>query len=349
MSWYAGILLTLALLLGNAFFVAAEFALISARRARIEPAAEEGSRPARIVIYALERVTLLMAAAQLGITICSLALGSISEPIIAGWLEGPFAALGVSPSLQHPIAFVIALALVTWLHVVIGEMVPKNFALVAPERASYILAPPMILLTWLLFPLIWLLNQIANLVLRMLRITPQDEVSSTFTQDEVAQLVAESRSGGYLESNDERLLLGALQFDSEDVASVLLPMDGVKTLPLTVTPAEAEQISARSFSRFPVTDAGGDMVGYVHIKDLLVEDPAERDRPMDRSLVRSLPTIEATDSLRGALAKMQKERAHLALVRDTGGSYPGIVALEDVLEELVGEVRDDSRRVRWTA
>ncbi|GAB3312585.1 DUF21 domain-containing protein [Epidermidibacterium keratini] len=349
MNLFSGLAITFGLLLGNAFFVAAEFALISARRARVEPAAETGSRIARIVLYCLERVTMLMAAAQLGITICSVALGSISEPIIAGWLQAPFAALGISPSLQHPIAFIIALALVTWLHVVLGEMVPKNLALVAPERASSVLAPPMLLVMWVLYPVIWVLNTLANLVLRAVRVKPQEEVASAFTQDEVAQLVAESRSGGYLESNDERLLLGALQFDSKDVTAVLLPLDEIVTLPVTVTPEQAEQISARSFSRFPVTDEAGAMIGYVHIKDLLVDDPATRTRPMDRELIRRLPTVNADDSLRGALAKMQKARAHLGVVLDATGDVLGIVALEDVLEELVGEVRDDSRRARRAA
>ena len=346
MTWYNGILLTVALLIGNAYFVAAEFALISARRARVEPLVEQGNWFARITLFAMERISLMMASAQLGITVCSLALGSISEPVIATLLNGPLHGLGIPANASHAVAFVIALALITYLHVVIGEMVPKNLALAAPERLSYVLAPLMLLTTILWYPVIWLLNTIANLILRLFRVTPKDEVTSAFTRDEVAQLVEESRSGGLIEANDERLLLGALQFESQDVSTVLLPMDTVRMLPVDITPERAEELSAAGFSRFPITDGGPVPIGYVHIKDLLVEQPADRSRPMDRALIRELPTVRPDDSLRGALVKMQKARAHLALVRAADEAPLGIVAMEDVLEELVGEVRDDSRRTR---
>ncbi|PRZ42742.1 CBS domain containing-hemolysin-like protein [Antricoccus suffuscus] len=346
MSWYAGIILTIVLLLTNAFFVAAEFALISARRTRVEPKAQGGSRIAKITLYAIEHVSIAMAGAQLGITICSLALGSISEPVIASLLEGPFRALGVPDSAQHPIAFVIAIAIVTYLHVVIGEMVPKNIALAGPERSAYVLAPVLMVIVAILYPIIWLLNKIANLGLRTLRVQPKDEVTSTFTRNEVASLVGESRTGGMLESNDERLLLGALQFEDYDVSKVLIPMSKMRMLPQTVTPAQAEDACAHGFSRFPITGPNLKPIGYIHIKDVLTMDPAERMQPIRPDVVRPLPEVLLTNSLRTVLTEMQRARAHLALVRGAHGEALGIVALEDVLEELVGEVRDDSRRIR---
>ena len=161
----------------------------------------------------MEQVSLMMAGAQMGITVCSLALGAISEPAIAHLLEGPFEAIGVPGALTHPISFVIALALVTYLHVVFGEMVPKNIALAGPERMALILAPMLMGVVAVLRPVLWLLNASGNLVLRMLGIEPKDEVTSAFTRNEVAAMVSESREGGLLEDNDEALLLGALRFE----------------------------------------------------------------------------------------------------------------------------------------
>jgi CBS domain containing-hemolysin-like protein len=340
-----GIPLTIALLALNAFFVGAEFALISARRTKIEPLALEGSRRARITLGAMERVSMMMAGAQLGITIASLALGSISEPVIAHLLEVPFDAIGVPDALVHPISFAIALSLVTYLHVVLGEMVPKNIALAGPERMAMALAPPLVVIVRVLYPLLWVLNALANLVLRMMRVQPRDEVASTFTRDEVASLVSESRSGGLIELNDERLLMGALQFSDRDVRSVLLPMATLRTLPEGVSPAGAESVSAEGFSRFPLRHPDGTLSGYVHIKDLLETDPLLRERPVPADVVRTLPDVRATDSLRSVLAAMQRSGAHLAQVLDTDGTPLGVVTLEDVLEELVGVIRDDSRRL----
>lgn len=354
MSAGTGLALTGALLLLNAFFVGAEFALLSARRTKIEPRALAGHRFARITLSAMENISLMMAGAQLGITICSLALGSISEPVIAHLLEVPFAAVRMPEQLLHPVSFAIALSLVTFLHVVLGEMVPKNIALAGPERMAMALGPVLAVIVRVLYPILWLVNGIANLGLRILRVEPKDEVTSSFTRAEVAGLVAESHSGGLIELNDERLLLGALQFGARDVRSVLLPMDTVRTLPEGVSPAAAESVSVEGFSRFPLHSPDGTLTGYVHIKDLLETDPGIRMRAVNQDVVRALPTVSATDSLRSVLAVMQRSGAHLAQVREQPGSGPteppagpplGVVTLEDVLEELVGVIRDDSRRL----
>ncbi len=312
MSDLAGLLLTVVLLAGNAFFVGAEFALISARRTVIEPKALEGKWAAKVTLKAMENVSLMMAGAQLGITICTLALGAISEPAIAHLLEVPFAAIGVPEALQHPIAFAIALSLVTYLHVVIGEMVPKNIALATPERSALVLGPILMGVVTVLRPLLWVMNGIANGILRLMRVQPKDEVTSVFTRDEVAALVAESRHGGLLEANDERLLLGALTFEERSVNGILIPMSKVTCLPSGVTTAQAEIIAADSYSRFPMLARDGSLAGYVHIKDLIEEDDAARDLPIEASQVRALPRIHADMPLRQALTIMQNSGAHLA-------------------------------------
>ena len=343
MSDYLGLLATLALLLANAFFVGAEFSLISARRSVIEPKALEGNWAAKVTISAMEQVSLMMAGAQMGITVCSLALGAISEPAIAHLLEGPFEAIGVPGALTHPISFVIALALVTYLHVVFGEMVPKNIALAGPERMALILAPMLMGVVAVLRPVLWLLNASGNLVLRMLGIEPKAEVTSAFTRNEVAAMVSESREGGLLEDNDEALLLGALRFEARSVANLVIPLDQVSTLPEGATAAQAEAAAVEGYSRFPIRAADGALTGYVHIKDLLDSVQDTRDEPIPAARIRALPRIGADQALRDALAEMQRSGAHLGAATGPGGEVIGVVTLEDMLEELVGQIRDDSR------
>jgi CBS domain containing-hemolysin-like protein len=327
----------------NAFFVGAEFALVSARRSTIEPRAQEGSRAARVALRAMEDISLMMAAAQLGITICSLLLLAVVEPAIAHLLEGPFHTIGIPEGLIHPAGFVIALVLVGVLHVVLGEVVPKNIALAGPDRAALALAPPLSLLVRVLRPAIVALNAVANGVLRLLGVPPKDEVTSAFTRDEVAGFVSESRREGLLDPSEERLLVGALTFEERDAGTVLLPLDSLETLPLTVTPAEVEQASARTgFSRFPVRGEGDRLIGYLHLKDALEIKDRHRNRPIAAGWVRPLPRIDVTTPLRGVLTTMQRSGAHMAEAVGADGAPQGVVALEDVLEEIVGTVRDES-------
>ncbi len=334
------------LLVANAFFVGAEFALISARRSAIELRAAGGNRIAAITLHAMERVSLMMAGAQLGITICSLGLGYLGEPAIAHALEGPFEAIGVPEALVHPVAFTIALGIIGYLHVVLGEMVPKNLALAGPDRAALVLAPPLALIVRVLHPFIALLNWLANGVLRAVGVTPKDEVASAFTRDEVAGLVEESRREGLLDRDEERLLVGALSFEERSARAVLLPRDGLVTVAPDVTPAEVEAIAARTgFSRLPI-ERDGRLTGYLHLKDALEVEHVHRNRPIAPSWIRPLSTVRDTDPLRVVLAAMQRTSAHLARVVDEQGATLGVAALEDVLEELVGEVRDETQSAR---
>jgi CBS domain containing-hemolysin-like protein len=344
MSTGAALGLSFVLLALNAFFVGAEFALISARRTAIEPRAQAGSRAAAITLAAMERVSLMMACAQLGITVCSLGLGYLGEPAIAHLLEGPFEAVGVPEALVHPVAFTLALGLIGFVHVVLGEMVPKNIALAGPDRAALVLAPPLVLVARLLGPVIRLLNSLANSVLRAVGVTPKEEITSAFTRDEVAALVEESHREGLLDEDEEQLVAGALNFEEQDARTVLLPLDGLKTVGHDVTPQELEQLAAQTgFSRFPVRGEDHGLVGYLHLKDALEFEDVHRTRPIAPSWIRPLPTVGSHDRLRSVLATMQRSGAHLALVRSEDATDDlGVVALEDVVEELVGEIRDEA-------
>lgn len=346
MSDLAGVGIAVALLALNFFFVGAEFALISARRTRIEPRAQAGSRSARTTLRAMENVSLMMAACQLGITVCTLGLGAIGEPAVAHLLSPLFELLTVPEVLVYPISFVIALVIVVTLHVVVGEMVPKNLVLAAPERAALLLGPPLSVLVTVLKPLIWLLNTIANGCLRLMRVEPRDEVNSTFTKEEMAGVIDESRREGMIEADSYDLVSGALTFTGRTVESVLLTIEELKVVHEDSTVAEIEELCADTgFSRFPVArnDDGQEsteMIGYLHIKDVLDSDDDERHQPIESKWIRPMASLRSNSRLLDALRTMQLRGGHLARVVDDEGALLGLVALEDVLEELVGEVRD---------
>lgn len=346
MSGYFGIILTVVLLALNGLFVGAEFALISARRTKLEPRVAAGSRPAKMALRAMTQISLVMAAAQLGITVCTLGLGAISEPTIAQLMEPAFELANVPEGLVHPIAFVIATLLVVWAHVVLGEMVPKNLALVGPERAALLLGPFMLGVVWLLKPVVVSLNAIANVTMRLFRIEPKDELSSSYTHDEVAGLVEESRREGLLDDHEYGLVSGALDFEASTVEQVLLPIGDLTTISRGATPADVEVACAETgFSRFPVQDANGGLVGYLHIKDVLETSDDARAQQIADKWTRPLATVRRTSGLHDALRTMQSRGAHMARVADESGSVLGVIMLEDVLEELVGEIRDSGRRV----
>ena len=341
MSDGAAIALTVLLLALNAFFVGAEFALVSARRSQIEPRAQAGSRVARTTIRAMENVSLMMAGAQLGITVCSLGLGAVGEPAIAHQLEPVFESLGVPHGLVHPVAFVIALALVVFLHVVLGEMVPKNIAIAGPDRAALVLGPPMLAIVTVLRPVIVLLNAAANGTLRLLRVEPKDEISSSYTREEVAALVEESRGEGMIEADEYDRLAGALGFTEKTVSSVLMTPESLTTVRRGSTAADVEALcAATGFSRFPVAGPDGELLGYLHIKDVLEPDEERRQRPVEDKWIRPFAPVSAEDNLHDALEQLQRRGAHMARVVDADGTTLGLATMEDVIEELVGEIRD---------
>jgi len=338
---YVGLLVAVALLAFNAFFVGAEFALVSSRRSQIELLAQDGSRLARTTLRAIENVSLMMAGAQLGITICSLGLGAVGEPALAHLLEPLFESAGVPHGLLHPVALVIALAIVVFLHVVLGEMVPKNIALAGPERSALILGPMILGIVTVLKPLIVALNALANAILRLIRVEPRDEVNSTFTREEVAALVEQSRGEGMIEADEYDRLAGALGFTEKTMEGVTLDPASLTTLVRGSSAADVEALcAATGFSRFPVVTGEGELLGYLHIKDVLAPDEPRREEPVQDKWIRPFAPVPFTAPLHEALETLQRRGAHMARVVDDAGATVGIATLEDVIEELVGEIRD---------
>ncbi|MFE9257450.1 hemolysin family protein [Streptomyces sp. NPDC006879] len=322
-------------LVANAFFVGAEFALISVRRSQIEPQADRGDRRARNVLWGLEHVSALMAAAQLGITLCTLVLGVVAEPAIAHLLTPAFDFFGVPSGLTHAISFVIALVIATYLHMLFGEMVPKNVALAEPVRTALLLGPPLVTLTRALRPVIFAINAFANALLKLLRVEVKDEVSATFTDDELARMVKDSSAAGLLDGRSSERLHDALELGRRPVADVVMPHDQVVLARVGVTPAGLERLSAESgFSRFPVVDEERRVLGYLHVKDTL-EAPL-RDEAFPLSAMRPIAQVRAETPMDDVLTAMRRSRTHLAAVLGPDATLTGLVTMEDVLRELFG-------------
>jgi len=332
----SALLIAVVLLLGNAFFVAAEFALISSRRTVIEPMAAT-SRPARFALRAMSEIPLMIAGSQLGVTICSLGLGAIAEPAIAHFLQAPIHAVGLPESAVHPIAIVIGLGIVVFFHTVIGEMVPKNLTLAGPEKAALLLGAPMLGFCVATKPLLVAMKWASRRVLAIWGVEATDSVKTVYTTEELASLVAESRVEGLLDPAEHARIAGALALHQRTVADALLPWQTVTTVVDDVTPDELESLASRTGrSRFPVVARGSRRIlGFVHVKDVLgVEGPARRE-PIAASLIRRLPVLPPDRSLAEALLAMRRERRHIVLVSD-GRSVLGVVTLGDVLSAVVG-------------
>jgi CBS domain containing-hemolysin-like protein len=341
---WAGIIALFVLLIVNAFFVAAEFAIISARRSQIEPRAEAGSRAAKTALWAMEHATLMLAASQLGITIASLLILNVSEPAIHHLLEVPLGLTGLPDDAIGAIGFAITLILVSFLHVVFGEMVPKNLSFSVPDRAVLILAPPLVFIATIFRPIIVALNATANGVLRLFRVEPKTEANSVFNLGEVANIVAQSQKEGVL-VDATGTLNAAFDFTEKKVRDVAIGLSSLVTLPEDATPADVEKaVAQRGFSRYVLVDEAGEPTGYLHLKDVIDLDDDEYEEPVPPKRIRQLISIFRGTDLEDALATLRRSGTHVARAFDESGATTGVLFLEDIIEELVGEVQDATRR-----
>jgi CBS domain containing-hemolysin-like protein len=283
----------------------------------------------------------MLATSQLGITVCSLVILNVSEPAIHHLLEIPLGLTSLSYEAISIIAFVIALLLVTFLHVVVGEMVPKNISFSVPTRAALILAPSLVVVARIFKPVIWTLNGIANSVLRLFRVEPKDEATSAYTLDEVANIVEQSTRDGML-TDTSGTLTAAFEFTAKTVADVEVPISEMVLLPASATPADIQRaVAEHGYSRYILTDENGDPSGYLHLKDVMDLTTAEKfNRSVPSKRIRRLASAFAGSELEDVLAIMRRSGAHVARVFDANGNTTGVLFLEDIIEELVGEVQD---------
>lgn len=346
-EYLPGIAWLVVLLAVNAFFVGAEFAVISARRSQIEPKAEAGSRAAITTLWAMENATLMLATSQLGITVCSLLILNVSEPAIHHLLEVPLALTGLPDAAISAIAFGVALLIVSFLHVVFGEMVPKNLSFSLPDRAALILAPPLVIVARIFRPIIVALNATANGVLRLFRVEPKSEATSVYTLGEVANIVAQSTREGLL-FDSTGALTAAFEFTEKKVADIAIGLTDLITLPEGATPADVERsVAQRGFSRYIMVNADGEPNGYLHLKDVIDLDDDDFTLPVPAKRIRQLISIYRDTDLEDALATMRRAGVHVARAFDETGATQGVLFLEDIIEELVGEVQDATRRRRY--
>ncbi len=336
------LVVTVLLLLLNGFFVGAEFGLVTARRSRIEALAESGNARARMALRSVRELSLMLAGAQLGITMTSLGLGAVAEPAVARLLEGPLRSV-LPENAIHSVALVIALTIVVFFHMVIGEMAPKNIAIAEPEKTALWVAVPFRIFVNLLRPFIALLNLLANGGIRLFRVEPTDELRSAHSVAEIGMIVHEAAESGVLGRFEQQLLTGAAEFGQRDAASVMVPRTEMVAVPRDASVGEIEGVVMESgLSRLPVHGKDMDeIVGFFHAKDLLKIEPSERDRPLPSRLIRQMLAVPESLTLHRLLYEMRRQRQHFALVVDEHGGTAGVVTLEDVLEELVGDIRDE--------
>ena len=324
----------LALVLGNAIFVAAEYSLVTARRTRLHERAEAGSRAARLVLEQMDAPISYISTVQIGITAFGIALGAIGEPLISGYFEW----------LPRGVAFVLAFAILTYLSVALGELVPKGIALQAAEPIAMALSVFMRVLQTIAVPIVWLLNVSASGVMRVLGFKPAIAGELTHTEEELRRLVAGAEEAGVIQAAEEEMLYKVFDFADKEVSEVMVPRPDVVAISADMPPEEALKAVVDSpFTRYPVyRDSLDEIIGVLHVRDLFA---AMHDLGIASvrlgSILRPPYVVPETKDLAALLADFRREKQHMAIVVDEYGAMEGIVTLEDLLEEIVGEIEDE--------
>lgn len=343
MSTTTALLISVLLLALNAFFVAAEFAVVAAKRHRLEERAAEGSRAAKAAVNANRELSLMLAGAQLGITLCTLGLGALSEPAIAALLEPLLHAINVPESLMHLISIIIAVSIVVFLHMVVGEMAPKSWAISHPESSALILALPFRAFTMLFRPVIYILNEIANMFLRLFKVDPVDTAEGDRRGPADLQLLlSTSHEHGVLPDQEHAMLTGALRLENETVSAVMFPLSEAVTIASSGTARDVEAVSRESGrSRLFVTQDQR-VVGVVHVRDAMRATAGGQDAQALNDFVQDTVTLPSDMHLIDAVSALRQQRAQLALVQDTSEETVGLASLEDILEQILGEFDDET-------
>ena len=342
------LLALMGLVLANGFFVAAEFAIVKIRGTRLKELAAEGNVRARWAGHVVRHLDSYLSATQLGITLASLGLGWLGEPFLARLLERPLRGLGVtSPQALHSASFVVGFSIITFLHIVLGELAPKSLAIRKPQATSLAIAAPLIGFYWLFFPIIWLFNGAANLVLRAMGLPPAREFEMAHSPEELGLILAESHKSGLLTEDEQRMIRGALTFRNRTAREIMVPRTRVVYLSTQRTLEENLKIAREELhTRFPLCDGDMDrVVGLLHIKDLLWALRERTGGAPDGEILMSLrrpihilPELVRLDRL---LQTFQQSRVQMAVLVNEYGVTEGLVTLEDLLEEIVGEIQDE--------
>ncbi|MFF3892807.1 hemolysin family protein [Streptomyces sp. NPDC001812] len=334
MSFPMALFVTVLLLIGSGFFVAAEFALVAARRHRMEKAAAEGRRGAGAALAGMRELSLMLAGAQLGITVCTLGLGSVSKPAISHQLDPLLQSLGLPSAVSYGVAFAVAMAVVVFLHMVVGEMAPKSWAIAHPERSAMLLAPSFRAVVKAVRPLIHVLNVVSNALVRMCRVSPRDELASVHDREQLTHLVAESERLGLISKTDSQLLTRSLTEPDTPVAALRIPAEEITSVEGDAGVEEVLRVAtAHDRTRLLVRE-GGTVLGSVHARDALVARARGRATSA-RELARPVPELTDGTTVADAIDALRRRRGTLAVVRDDAGRLTGLVTLDDLLARLM--------------
>jgi len=332
------LLISVLLLAANAFFVAAEFALVASRQHRLE---QDGSRAARAALRGTRNLSLMLAGAQLGITACTVGLGALAEPALAHAIEVPLQAVGLEAA-SHAIAFAIALLVVVFLHMVVGEMMPKSWAITHPEASAMALIWPFTGFVWATKPILLGLNHGANALLKAFKVEPADEKAQAHSPEELRYLLRSSAEAGMLGEPEHQMLTHAIEVQRRPVGELSIPWPEVVTIPAGSTAVQAEERSRDTGrSRLVVVDAEERPVGLVHVREAVQAEPGAAIT----DLAAAPLLVDAATTVAAAVALMRRQRAQLALVTGAGREVTGLVAMEDLLEEIMGDFYDETDSV----
>ncbi|MGW0737168.1 hemolysin family protein [Streptomyces sp. NPDC002851] len=334
MSFPMALFVTLLLLIGSGFFVAAEFALVAAKRHRVEQAAAAGQRGAKSALAGMRELSLMLAGAQLGITICTLGLGSISKPAISHEIDPLLEKLGLPAGLSYGIAFAVAMVIVVFLHMVAGEMAPKSWAIAHPERSAMLLTPPFRAVVTAVRPLLWLLNKVSNALVRLCRVTPRDELTSVHNREQLTHLVAESERLGLISPTDSELLTSSLTEPQTPVRDLQTPADEITSVPSTADVEEILRVAAATDRTRLLVRDGATVLGSIHARDALVAR-ARGKATTAGDLARPVPEFTGHHTVTHALEELRRRRATLAVVCDDSRRLTGLVSLDDLLARLM--------------
>ncbi|WP_204601689.1 hemolysin family protein [Cohnella boryungensis] len=335
------LILIIVLVFLNGFFVAAEFAMVKARGSRIDSLAQEGHKKAKVASHLIEHLDTYLSACQLGITLTSLGLGWIGEPFIARLLEPVFEAVKLNENLVHPLSFVIGFTFITVLHIVLGELMPKSVAIRKAETVTLWTATPLMYFHKIMSPFIWLLNGMAGLLLKPFGIDIKEASTSAHTEEEIRILVQESHKSGLIDNTELALMDNIFEFAETNAREIMIPRTEMSCLYGNLSFAENRTIALREMhTRYPVCERDKDnIIGFVHIKDLLkVPDNALLDI---RDLMRPMISVPESMPISALLKLMQKKKSQIAILIDEYGGTAGLVTLEDIMEEIVGEIQDE--------
>ena len=342
-----GLIAVVALIAANGFFVAGEFALVKIRTTRINQLAEEGNKTAKIIQTQLAHLDTYIAATQLGITLASLALGWIGEPSLAHLIDPLFAWIGgpAAEVLTHTFAVIISFTIITAGHIILGELVPKSIALQRPEEAVFFVSRPLLLFARVFRPFIAFMNNVGNAVVQLLGFQATSEHSSVHSAEELEMLVVQSRQGGAIDEQEEELLHHIFDFGEKTVQQVMVPRTEIVGIPVTASFKEVQALfTTEQYTRVPAYDGSiENVVGLVHLKDIFTYAQTLIDESKFElaSLLRLVLYVTETTSIETVMSQMRSKRIHLAIALDEYGATAGMVTLEDIVEEIVGEVQDE--------